>query len=234
MASMLAAGVPVVSVESLPAMEKRWGPGDVILEEGWNAVGMLVALRAETVVEDSPRLLALFSAAGATYWNGDPTPGARRYEKSLQKRLEVFLSREPMTYEERTNRSNVLLLRQPGAAYSIWLSWDGEWRFQGWYVNLEAPYRRTPAGIAVTDYYLDIVVSPDLAWRWKDEDEFEAMFRAGVLTDAQRQAIRAEAEAVAGRIEARSWPFSEGWPDWRPDPAWLVPKASDYWTPPRG
>jgi hypothetical protein len=212
---------------------RRWQRGEIIIEEGWNPIGMLVGVRAETVIEDSLALLALYSAAGASYWTGDPTPGSRRYEKPLAERLHVFLSREPMRYEERVNKSNLVLLRRPDAWHSVWLFWDKDWKFQTWYVNLESPYRRTSSGIAVTDHHLDLVVSPGLDWRWKDEDEFEGVCEAGAFSPEERASIRAEGERVAARVEARQWPFESDWPEWRPDPNWPVPRTSDFWLPPR-
>ena len=39
-----------------------------------------------------------------------------------------------------------------------------------WYVNLEAPFRRTPIGFDYSDEELDIVVLPDGSWSFKDWD----------------------------------------------------------------
>lgn len=213
-------------------MQKRWNPGDVILEEGWNPVGMLVAVRAETVVEDSERCLALYSAAGATYWSGDPNPGSLRNALSIEERMQVFLSREPMEYREFTNRSNVLLLREAGVPFSVWLFWDASWNFRNWYVNLESPYERSARGISATDHHLDIVIAPDLTWRWKDEDEFEAMYEAGAFSAEEHAAVRAAGLSAIRRVEKRAWPFDEDWPTWRSDPSWPVPRTSAFWTPP--
>jgi protein associated with RNAse G/E len=52
-------------------------------------------------------------------------------------------------------------------------TWTGPGRHLGWYVNLQCPYRRTPLGIEAMDLMLDIVVEPDMTWRWKDDDEFD-------------------------------------------------------------
>jgi predicted RNA-binding protein associated with RNAse of E/G family len=61
--------------------------------------------------------------------------------------------------------------------HAVWLFWDENWNRTNWFVNLQAPHARTPAGIRVTDYYLDLERTPDLDWRWKDEDEFAALLK---------------------------------------------------------
>ena len=30
-------------------------------------------------------------------------------------------------------------------------------------------------------------------------------------------------------IERREWPFASEWRDWRPDPAWPIPRLPDGW-----
>jgi len=41
--------------------------------------------------------------------------------------------------------------------------------------------------------------------------------------------IRAEGERVARLIERWEPPFSDGWEDWRPDPAWPLPVLPPGW-----
>ena len=64
-------------------------------------------------------------------------------------------------------------MRPPGAAHWGWWFFRGG-VFAGWYVNLETPYTRHDVGVDATDLVLDIVVSPDRSWVWKDEEEMEA------------------------------------------------------------
>jgi hypothetical protein len=57
----------------------------------------------------------------------------------------------------------MLYLITPGAAHAIHLWWLApDWRFGGWYVNLQEPIRRTTLGFDYMDQMLDIVVEPDL------------------------------------------------------------------------
>lgn len=211
---------------------KRWKRGDVIVQEGWNpvAAGKLIEVRPATVVEDTPRCLALYFAAGATYLSGDSMGGGLRRNLTLKERVEVFLRPDAPPLREVANaRWHVLSLLPPGRMHAVWCFWDAGWKLSGLYVNLQAPYERTPRGIRIFDFWLDLAITPDLAWRWKDEDEFEAMCQHGVLASGEREAIRAEGEALISRIEQRLWPFDLDWSQWRPDPQWPIPDVRGYW-----
>jgi protein associated with RNAse G/E len=96
-------------------------------------------------------------------------------------------------------------------------------------VNLQEPYRRTDRGIQAMDMMLDIVVSPDRSWRWKDEDEFEAIVAAGLYSEATVLAVREAAASVIRGIENCSAPFNEPWPEWRPPTGWSVPALPTGW-----
>jgi hypothetical protein len=52
------------------------------------------------------------------------------------------------------------------------------------------------------DHALDIVVEPDGAWHWRDEDDFAETQRLGVFTTEEAAAVRAEGERV---VAARPW-----------------------------
>lgn len=110
---------------------------------------------------------------------------------------------------------HILWLVRPGDAHMLGLKWDERWRFEGWYVNLQAPIRETPLGFDSTDWALDVEIAPDGTWRWKDEDDFAEAQERGVLDAAAAAGVRAEGERV---VAARPWPT--GWEEWRPDPAW--------------
>jgi hypothetical protein len=119
--------------------------------------------------------------------------------------------------------SDVLMLLRPGAAHAVWWFFrEGE--FVGWYVNLESPARCGPDRIDLVDHHLDIVVTPDRRWEWKDEDDFAACTdQPGFWTAAEAREIRAEGERVVREIEAGSFPFDGTWCRFRPDPDWPLP-----------
>jgi hypothetical protein len=213
--------------------EKRWQRGDVILMEEFLArskAPQLINVRPQLVVEDGPECLAIVSMPGMTWMTRD-VPG--RTVMTVDERIALYMKEElAHDWYERTGRGAVLTLHPPAAAHCIRLFWDAEWRLRFWYINLEDPYVRTDRGIQVNDHTLDVVVTPGLDWSWKDEPEFEALTSAGKIPAEKARAIRAEGERVIRRVEAREWPFSEPWPDWRPDASWAAPQIRDHWSPP--
>lgn len=128
-------------------------------------------------------------------------------------------------------RLQVLRLMQPGKPYSIWQFWSAppEHRFLGWYVNLEAPYARTPIGVDTTDDVLDVAVSPDLSWRWKDEDTIEQWIAAGVYTREEFDEIYEHGREAIADVEARRFPFDGSMVDWRPAADWGIPDIHPEW-----
>jgi len=122
-----------------------------------------------------------------------------------------------------------LMIAEPGASHSIYVSWGREGEFVGWYVNLEQPWRKSPLGFDTTDHLLDIWVDPDRSWRWKDEDDLAEAVELGLFSPEQAREFRAEGERAIERIAAWSAPFDEGWENWRPDPSWPLPSIPEGW-----
>ena len=166
------------------------------------------------VVVDRDDLLALYIADGTIFKEWQPSPSAP------DRRL-----------VDTRWRADVLRLMFPGRWHSVWLSWLPEegGRFRGYYVNFEEPFRRTPIGFDTNDHTLDIVISPELRWRWKDEEDFAERVRRGIYSEAFAAEVRAEAQRVVAAIEARRSPFSDGWERWQPDPAWDTPTLPPTW-----
>jgi predicted RNA-binding protein associated with RNAse of E/G family len=123
-----------------------------------------------------------------------------------------------------------LWLARPEDEYCILLFWRAsDWRFLGWYINLQASLKRTSVGFESEDHILDILVHPDLTWEWKDEDEFAAAQRVGRFTAAQAETVRAAGLTAIAQVNAHSWPYSDGWEQWRPDPSWRIPPLPSNW-----
>ena len=183
------------------------------------AVGLVVSVPGAQAIAEAMRPWA-FIPAGATYkkWAMVPTTGAdgrplRRLEDTLWRR-------------------DTLRLMYPGAHHSIWLSWTGagaDRQLHCYYINLEEPFRRTPISLDTNDHTLDVVVEPDLTWRWKDEEEFATRTAQGVFSAEFAAFARTEAESVIARLEARQSPFCDGWESWHPDPAWACPTLPEGW-----
>lgn len=164
-------------------------------------------LKPMVVVEDSPRLIALYLAAGSGTF--------------LPKPLNAELPK-PWAVDEwelvrgRWDRWQTLVLVVPGDWHATWLRWSAEWVFQDWYVNFQEPLWRTPWGFDVRDLQLDIIVAPNGAWRWKDEDAFKRSNELGTFSPATKNTVRDAATKVVAEIENTRYPFDGSYVDWRP------------------
>lgn len=126
---------------------------------------------------------------------------------------------------------SVLIWMPAGRAHSVWWFFAGV-EFRGWYVNLEdrtSFWRHGDCyGVDVTDHELDVVVAPDRGWQWKDEEELDAVTGLPGYWDARRAAeIRDEALRVIDAVAAAEFPFDGSWCDFRPDPAWPLPRLPE-------
>ena len=207
----------------------RWEAGQTIVhQEVWR--GRVWAARPLTVVEDSPERLLLWIPEG-TRRQVPATPPTRVDPPALDDRVIANLDRGDWEHTESVWDVSSLWIVRPGDWHSVWVSWrDGA--HYGWYVNLQMPDRRTALGIEAMDLMLDVVAEPDLTWRWKDAEQFDRILAASIFDAAVGERVRVEADAAVRRIEATEPPFSEPWPDWRPDPAWATPRLPDGWEIP--
>ena len=172
------------------------------------------AFTHRVVGEDGGRL-ALYLALG--------TPGVLMRRNAGERYLESWVRGDPPSHHL-WQRTHMLDLVRPADSHALRLFWDDRWEFLGWYVNLQAPLRRTVLGYDTTDWALDISVEPDGTWSWKDEADFAEAQALGVLDASAAERVRSEGERVVRR---RPWPT--GWEDWRPDPAWPIPPLPPDW-----
>ena len=155
------------------------------------------------VAADTDDLLALFIAAGSKCM-ADPKQTAAQ---------KLAGERKLHPTHETVWRHDTLRLMFPGASHSVWLFWDGvetSRRLLRYFVNLEEPFRRTAIGFDTQDHTLDIVVTPELECRWRDEEEFE--------------------RHVALGIARREHACLRGWAQWSPEPEWSPPAMPETWT----
>ena len=198
----------------------KFAPGEVLLRRHWRG-GRISTLFVARVAADDERGLRLWLPEGSPFWrlmteqritHGpaaiDQMPGARL--------VAGFWA-----------GTDAMIWMPPGTPYSVWWFWaDGG--FAGWKVNLEEPHVRWSdrgcAGVDTADHALDVMVSPDHSWRWKDEEEFEARIGHPLYwTPAQANQIRATAQRLARSAEAAEFPFDGTWTGFRPDASWTVP-----------
>ncbi len=93
-----------------------------------------------------------------------------------------------------------------------------------WKINFERAVQRTPLGIDTFDLLLDLVADPDtLAWRWKDEDEYDQARRLGVISDSEHRRVEQARQRAVAFVEARDGPLSQDWSDWQVPAHWPVP-----------
>jgi hypothetical protein len=192
----------------------RWQAGDQIVRRevvhGRPWLGQPVI-----VVEDSAELLALFVPPGSAlaFPEGD-WPGGLH----------------PWHGRDHWRGHGVLQLQRPAEAHAVWVFWSGPDRALGaWYVNLQAPFVRTPVGVDTQDHELDIVVHADGSWVWKDEEKVDRWIDLGRWTPAEVEAIRAEGARIAAELDAgRRW-WSDDWAAWEPDRSWPLPELPAGW-----
>ena len=179
------------------------------------------------IVEDRAELVALFIAAGTPYKAGPKKTAA---EKRKQRR-------GALPPDEYVWRTDTLRLMFPERSHSVSLSWGPHAAGRPllkYFVNLEEPFRRTAVGFDTQDHTLDVEVTPELAWRWRDEDELASHVAEGFYTAELAAAARAEGERVIEAIRRRDHECVRGWPEWTPPLDWQVPAFAAGWdtTPP--
>ena len=198
----------------------EWTTGDTILLREIHH-GRIRVARPATLVRDAAYLVAAYLALGMRW--------KRPVDARTGARMRMPATAWPLQ-DAGWERSRWLQLIEPGVAHAIHLWWlPPDWRFGGWYVNLQEPVRRGPLGFDYMDHMLDIVIGPDLSWRWKDEDELAEAVSVGLVTQAWAAEVRREGERVFERLERRQAPFCDGWEEWQPDPAWPLPALPSGW-----
>ena len=129
--------------------------------------------------------------------------------KAMRRGPDGYLKRwatDAPPFDTEWEQTHVLRFEAPGARHSIEVYWTLEWEQLSWYVNLQTPTIVADGRIDTTDQALDIVVSPDGEWRWKDEDELAEAVEARHLErargrgDPRRGRARDRGEPVADRL----------------------------------
>lgn len=192
----------------------RFTPGSEIALRYITRTGGVGMSWAARVVSDTEDLLALHIPRGAPHLRWGVNDEGQRVLVPAEWRREV------------------LRLMFPGAHHSVWLFWenDADRTFLHYYVNFEEPYRRTAISVDTNDHTLDIVITPDRTWRWKDEEEFEQRVREGVFSEPFAVSVREEARKVLSMLDQDLPPFSSGWEEWRPEgTASLIPALPARW-----
>lgn len=179
------------------------------------------------VIEDSPETIVLFQQPGSICKRRSGPRGGPRGRMLLVDHWDGS-----HTNVEWKGPRGVTRLHLPNSMISVLREWDlDDQRYRGWYVNLEAPWKRTDLGFDSQDFVLDISISEDLgSWSWKDEDEFECAVVSGRLSSQEAERIRAEGKRAVKLIEGQDFPFAhEVWEKWKPDPGWPLARIPPGW-----
>ena len=107
--------------------------------------------------------------------------------------------------------TNCLHVIQPDQWWGTRLMWAATGEFLCWYVDFRVPVTLSTDGLSADtrDLQLDIVVTENGTWSWKDEDHFRYAIDAGIISREERDAVSASREAVVAEIEARRFPFDQ-------------------------
>jgi hypothetical protein len=175
------------------------------------------------VVEDDGRLLALYIAAGSKYKAGPKRAAAEK----------LSMQRAALPPDEYVWRNDTLRLMFPGRQHSVWLSWvnrGSSRQFAQYFVNMEEPFRRTAVGFDTQDHTLDIEVTPELTWKWRDTEELQEHVKHGFYTASLSDEIWNEGRRAIEEIMRGTHPCLGAWRSWEPDPLWEVPQMPAEWS----
>lgn len=191
-----------------------WQPGEVIVRRDvWRGrpyFGVPVI-----VVRDEPELLAVYLPEGAPF---DFPEGAWP------------AGEHPWEHRARWQGHGIVMLHRPGAAHAVWVFWKGVPRkFSHWYINLQAPFRRTRIGFDTLDHTLDLWSEDGVTWHVKDDQMLDERVTEGLFTAEEAAAIRGDAARFRDEVRAEGLWWDEAWADWLPDPRWPAPNLPDGW-----
>ena len=110
------------------------------------------------------------------------------------------------------------------------IGYDRDARLDTYYVNLQTPLVRSPAGFDTVEHVLDVVIPPDRStWTWKDEDELAHAVDRGLFSEEEAEWFRSWGERAVEHVLLREPPFDEDWTAWRPDPGWADAELPPNW-----
>ncbi|WP_410617228.1 DUF402 domain-containing protein [Amycolatopsis sp. lyj-109] len=200
--------------------DRRWRPGQTVVERFHRPDGSIGQVHPLRVLEDDGRVLRAWLPAGTPIVGSRLADGRLMRDAPLDQRFRIPRVPVPDSWHGVST-----LRRIPEDEWSsVWWFFDLEGRFKNWYVNLEIPLGRTPGAVDRIDGVLDVVVERDGSWRWDDEDEAEAALEVGRLTLEQFDRLRTEGERIGALAERGAYPFDGTDTDFRPDEGWSAPE----------
>ena len=183
----------------------------MVRREVWHGIPWMAS--TVVVVADAPGLLATYLPAGAQFVFPEAHP----------------LGPHPWAGRPAWQGHGMLQLQRPGEPYAVWHFWEGTGRrFEGWYLNLQEPFRRTTLGFDTQDLELDVWAPAEGGWQLKDDDLLDLRVREGRFTAAEAEEIRALGARIGADLDAgeRWW---GDWTAWEPDPLWTPAAPPQDW-----
>ena len=202
----------------------RFAPGASIV---WRSVDrderLVHTVWPWTVVRDDENGIVLFMPSG--------TVGKQRTGTRGGPRDRILLEWDGGHRDVAWHSTNVVRLYREDDEYSIWIARDDTTGAVLWrYINLEAPWRRTPIGFDSRDHYLDLYSeNEENEWHWKDEDEVAWLIEQGRMDRIFAAATRRAGELAIARVAAGESMLHPSWSTWRPDPSWKPPSIGGSW-----
>jgi hypothetical protein len=195
-------------------------PGDpVAIREIWN--GRVWYARPATVVRDEPNVTMLLVP---------PHVRAKEPVDTAGQPLRIPATTDWALRDIDRGDTWNLSFAFPDTPYSVILGYEATGALREYYVNLQTPLVRSPAGFDTVEHILDVTIPPDRSsWSWKDEDELAEAVDAGLFTDEDAAWFRYWGERAVEHVLLREPPFDEDWSQWRPDPGWEEPTLPEDW-----
>ncbi len=157
-----------------------------------------------TVVEDGERGLLVAQVPGAI----GMVP--RGYPDNPGVLFDELASGQPTLVELTWKHNLTLGVAVPDQWWGARLFWNSATGdFLGYYVDIARPIVRNGSCIDTLDLALDIVVTPDGSWRWKDEDHLPQLRTLGWIDDAVEEQMEIAKAAAVAAIGARRYPFDD-------------------------
>lgn len=139
------------------------------------------------------------------------------YPHDMNKVIEQGLLRQWELEPYAWQRTCVLHHLVPGAAWQASVWWDAATgAYMRTYVDFQEPLRESGDNFDTRDLQLDLVVTPEGEWSWKDEDHYGHIIQLGMISEDHQLAVHRAREEVVSLVEAKTFPFDGQLKDDRP------------------
>lgn len=213
---------------------------DVVIEERWR--GILWTAVPHRVIASTSDLLAGWVPAGtrsvyATNRGLPETAGLTRDQRKLLALQDLNV--RACEFFETPGKLGIF---RPDRWSRTNLGFDvDDGHFLGWYVDFQLPVEPTATGLVTKDLVLDLWITPDRAWEWKDRDDLDVAISDGLIAPGVRADLDDEARRILAELDRHDHPFTNELTGFRPDPDWPLPVlpgthgwGGDAWSVPAG